>query len=145
MGALADTGDATWTERFFDLGSPWGTAGGDFVAGSSASDAVGACSAANPVGAVFSSAGVVADVQAWVGDASSNNGWILIGDESIEHTARRFASREHSDESIRPVLVVEFQEGGGDVPASSPLGVLLMVLLLAGTSAFAIHRRARQS
>ena len=144
MGAPAADGDATWTERFFGQGMPWGAAGGDFVAGSSGSASVGVCTAVAPVSVVFSSDGVVADVQAWVDDASSNHGWILIGDEVESETARRFVSREHTDRSLIPVLTVEFGEGD-PVPASSTVGMLLTIPLLAGASAFAMHRRARQS
>ena len=144
MGAPAEEGDATWTDRFFDLGMLWATAGGDFVAGSSAGATVGICTAVEPFSALFSGADLVADVQAWVDDASSNHGWILIGDESEPETARRFVSREHTDRSLIPVLTVEFGEGD-PVPASSTVGMLLTILLLSGASAFAMRRRARQS
>lgn len=41
-------------------------------------------------------AALAADVQMWLDDASSNWGWILLGDESVVSTARRFDSRENA-------------------------------------------------
>ncbi|MHC5003383.1 MAG: multicopper oxidase domain-containing protein, partial [Planctomycetota bacterium] len=50
---------------------------------------------------------LVADVQGWVDDPATNFGWIVIGEESVLQTARKFASREGSA-SQRPRLAVTF-------------------------------------
>jgi hypothetical protein len=51
---------------------------------------------------------LVADVQAWLNDPNSNQGWILMSQsEGIPRTARRIAARE-ANASDRPRLVVEF-------------------------------------
>ncbi len=101
-GAAPEPGDATWTQRFWpDI--PWSAAGGDFepLASASASSAVDL-----PV--TFGGAGLASDVQAWIDDPSSNDGWIVIGNEQTIQTTRRLASREAEDERLRPRLVVTF-------------------------------------
>ncbi|MFZ0428169.1 MAG: DNRLRE domain-containing protein, partial [Acidobacteriota bacterium] len=103
-GAAAATGDATWVHTFFDT-SFWGSPGGDFAETASAQQTVGAN---GPY--VWQSAGLLADVQAWVDGPSSNFGWIVIGEESTLGSAKRFNSREAG--SGRPTLSVTF------VPAS---------------------------
>jgi hypothetical protein len=114
LGAPAVSGDATWTERFFDQGQPWTTAGGDFSGVTSASFtllAAQACTDAAPVTInVSSTPQLVNNVQAWVNSPASNFGWILIGDETdLEFgTARRFGSREHTTASSRPQLSVTY-------------------------------------
>ena len=50
---------------------------------------------------------MTADVQAWLDDAATNFGWILIGNESKGKTANRFDTME-SSESARPTLTIEF-------------------------------------
>lgn len=127
MGAPAQNGDATWTERFYDQDMPWDIPGGDYVASSSASASVGICTAVAPVNAVFSSAGLVADVQAWVDDVSSNHGWILIGNETA--LAKRFDSRNHSP-GVRPALEIEFEPPPENLPGLSSNGAVFLVALI---------------
>jgi len=98
-GTAALPGDATWTDSI--LGTLWGTAGGDFAAGSSATQSV------NAVGSYsWSGAGLVADVQAWVDSTAPNDGWILLGNEAATLTAKRFNSR--SNLLNTPQLVIEY-------------------------------------
>ena len=102
-GASAEPGDVTWLHTF----SPeqmWSTPGGDFAAAQSAQAPAGSS------GAVTwgSTSEMVADVQAWVDNPSQSFGWVLMGTESNDRTSKRFASREHDDESARPTLVVQF-------------------------------------
>ena len=83
-GAPATSNDATWRHRFFDT-IFWSTQGGDFSATVSASQSVGA------VGQyTWSSAQMVADVQAWLDNPASNFGWLVLGDETAIATAKRF-------------------------------------------------------
>lgn len=125
MGAPAQTNDATWSHRFYS-GTPWTTPGGDFVGAASATELV------DGVGAYFwSGAGMVADVQAWVDDASSNFGWILLGEEGFGGTAKRFNTRENGTASTRPQLTVVWTP----VPAPGAAGLGLLA------AAFAARRR----
>lgn len=102
-GAASSAGDVTWLHTQFDS-ELWDTPGGDFSAASSAEAALG-----NTTGdAMFAStAALVADVQAWLDDPTSNFGWLLRGDESAAMTARRLFSRE-ADGDNGPQLQIEF-------------------------------------
>jgi spore coat protein A len=102
-GGTATTGDATWLHSFYPS-SFWATAGGDFAASASSSLTV------DRKGSYTwgSSAAMVADVQAWLDDPSSDFGWILIGNESAIETAKRFDSRESGTTTDRPTLQVTF-------------------------------------
>lgn len=98
-GAQATSGDATWIHTFFDT-QFWDSAGGDFAGDESASTAV-----TNGSQTWGSTDQLVADVQAWVDDPSSNFGWILIGNEDTIATAKRFDSRTGT---TPPQLTVEY-------------------------------------
>jgi hypothetical protein len=101
-GAASTAGDATWIHAFFP-GTLWTGAGGDFVAAASASRTV------TGVGSyAWSSAGMVADVQSWLDAPASNYGWLVLGDEIGNNTARRFDSRENSIAANRPKLTVTY-------------------------------------
>ena len=107
IGALASSGEATWSARFHAQQS-WAAPGAapamDFVArASSSADITGTLLL------VFDSTGdLIADVQRWLDNPSSNFGWLLKDQfESIGSTARRFGSREHPTD--RPQLVLEYE------------------------------------
>ena len=52
-------------------------------------------------------AGLVADVQAWINNPSSNFGWLLISENEVSpETARRFGARE--DPTHAPVLTISY-------------------------------------
>lgn len=104
LGAPAQPGDATWLYRFFP-GSPWSTPGGDYIATASASKIVG--SALIPY-TWTSTPALVADVQAWVNDPTTNFGWLIHGNEAVLKSSKKFASREFSDPAKWPSLVVQF-------------------------------------
>ena len=103
-GGSAATGDATWIHTFFP-NSNWTTAGGDFVPTPSTQTMVTGSGAQ-----VFSGAGMVADVQAWVDGTADDFGWLLRDDESGV-SARRYGTRENSN--AMPVLVVDFDPPSG--------------------------------
>jgi hypothetical protein len=108
-GAAAD-GDATWIHTFFETGgegTTWANAGGDFEPAASASTSVGFARTEPYVWG--STAAMVADVQAWLDQPQTNFGWILVGNEATNPTAKRFDSRENEDADIRPHLVIEFE------------------------------------
>lgn len=99
-GAPAISPDATWDDAKFGL-SVWISPGGDFLS----PVATTTIEATNGTYA-WSSAGMASNVQNWLDDPGNNFGWILIGNESTDGTARRFGSRELG---IAPVLVVDYE------------------------------------
>ena len=110
-GAPATTNDATWRHRFFDT-IFWAMQGGDFSATVSASQVVG------PVGQyTWSSAQMVADVQSWLDNPSSNFGWLVLGDESTNATSKRFDTRESASP---PVLTIEYTQRAMPTPRPRP-------------------------
>jgi spore coat protein A len=105
-GEAATANDATWEHTFFDT-QFWTTNGGDYVGSASGSLSVGGLGTYT----WGSTAGLVADVQAWVDSPVSNFGWIVIGDETQNETAKKFASRENGTVANRPLLTVDFTTG----------------------------------
>src|SRR5512134_2027039 len=75
-GAPSAPGDATWKHRFYDT-TLWTSAGGDFSATVSGSTSVGGNGSY-----AWTSPQMIADVQAWLDNPSTNFGWIVIGNES---------------------------------------------------------------
>ncbi len=102
-GAAAAVGDATWFYTFYPSSS-WTNHGGDFSAVISGSLAVGAIGTY-----VFpSQAGMVNDVQFWLDNPTQNFGWVVLGDESVTGTAKRFDTRENAVPANRPILTVTY-------------------------------------
>ena len=101
-GAPASAGDATWLHTFFP-GSFWSSPGGDFEGALSASIEV------KGLGAYQwgSTAQMVADVQMWLDNPSSNHGWMLMEEDNTAD-AQRFDTRENASEADRPRLTVTF-------------------------------------
>jgi hypothetical protein len=122
-GAPAIGSDATWQDAF-NGGLGWTTEGGDFVASASASTSVSISGAAY----TWSSAGLVADVQAWVNGTASNYGWIVIGNESGAGTAKGFASREATTTSQRPQLTITYTVAVPE-PATQALALFAVLFL----------------
>ena len=102
-GAPATAGDATWLHTF-SPSSFWTNVGGDFSATVSGSLVIGATGTY-----VFpSQPGMVSDVQGWLSNPSQNFGWVVIGDESVSGTAKRFDSRENALPVHLPLLTVTY-------------------------------------
>ncbi len=102
LGVPAQSGaDATWNDAFFN-GNNWSSSGGDFIQQASATSSVSGTGFAD-----WSSAGLIADVQAWSNSQSTNFGWILIGEEGNSVSVKRFNSRNGSSAN-RPKLTVTF-------------------------------------
>jgi hypothetical protein len=97
---------STWTLRLGeeDWDIPGAQTGTDFSATSSASVFV-----ANSVEHTFpSTPQLIADVNAWLANPSTNHGWLVkTEDESIGYTARRFASAEGG--AAGPLLEIQFE------------------------------------
>ncbi len=102
-GTIAESGDATWIHRTYPSVN-WANAGGDFVATASAVTNV------DIVGFYVwgSNAAMVADAQAMLDAPAGDHGWIVIGPELGERSAKRFDSRENVDPLVRPTLTIEF-------------------------------------
>ena len=106
-GAPATPNDATWRHRFFDT-IFWITEGGDFSATVSATQSV---DTTGPY--TWSSTQMVADVQSWVDDATSNFGWLVLGNETTAATAKRFDTRESASP---PMLTIQYTPGPRVIP-----------------------------
>ncbi|MBL9147550.1 MAG: DNRLRE domain-containing protein, partial [Phycisphaerae bacterium] len=131
-GAPAAPNDCTWSFATYlapGEGTPWSLPGGDFVPEPSASlrtESVGPN--------VWTGAGLVDDVQAFVSDPASNHGWFLLGDESQPGTARRFDSgNAEPGLGDPPVLTVTWIEPAGcnaDLDGSGAVDAYDLGLLL---------------
>ncbi len=110
-GAPATTNDATWRHRFYNTVF-WTAQGGDFSGTVSASQQVGA----NGAYTWGSTSFMVADVQSWLNNPSSNFGWLVKGDESTSTTAKRFDSRESNNP---PALTIIYTPPSG-TPTPTP-------------------------
>jgi hypothetical protein len=108
-GALASSGEATWSHAM--LGAMmWADAGGTHAGTASATtDVTGVGDYA------WSGAGLAADIQGWLDDPSTNNGWLVRAVNPGSATAKRFGSADNALESERPLLTIEFTP-----PAAGP-------------------------
>jgi hypothetical protein len=101
-GVAATPGDATWFFSTFSS-QTWSAPGGDFTAGASATTSVGTLGQYT-----WSGAGLIADVQQWLTNPSTNFGWLLTGNETAAATSKQFDTRESSIPANRPVLTVDY-------------------------------------
>jgi len=117
-GVTPEASDATWIHRFFG-GAGWINPGGDFVAAASATRSFGGVGTYT----FASSAGAVADVQAWLNTPAGNFGWLLKGPETQNGNARRIATHEEPLATLRPRLLVEY------TPIPAPAGAAVLLVL----------------
>ena len=115
LGLPASPGEATWNSRFHGMDMPWsqpgGEAGVDFVSQASVSDVI--YDVGNSPYIFGSTPGLVADVQYWVDNPSENYGWmLLLADESVDFTARRFGASEGPDAAILTIQYAMVPEPG---------------------------------
>jgi hypothetical protein len=116
LGAPASLNEATWSHRFAGTADTWaapgGLAGVDYVPAASSVEFI-----EGEGNYLFdTSFRMTGDVQSWIDDPASNNGWMLIGfTGDLRYTARRFGAREDSE--FAPLLTVTFQV----IPEPSPL------------------------
>lgn len=101
-GVRAAARDATWQFSLFDSVG-WASPGGDFAA-ASASQSVGGAGAWEWTGG-----GLVSDVQKWLNDPITNNGWMIVSDEQAG-SIKSFASREFENATLRPKLEITWEE-----------------------------------
>jgi hypothetical protein len=122
QGAPATQNDATWIHTFYDS-LFWASPGGDFSITASAVmniDAVGFYTWG-------STSAMVADVQDWLDNPSTNFGWLLIGNEITNQTTKRFETKENTVEANRPVLTVYWSgpSSAGDADGVIPISIEL--------------------
>tara|TARA_R110001592_G_scaffold50449_1_gene156030 strand:+ start:20 stop:4822 length:4803 start_codon:yes stop_codon:yes gene_type:complete len=115
-GAPADADEATWIHSSYDT-ALWATPGGDFDPTARATTSVAGAGAYT-----WKSAEMLADTQAWLDDPASNEGWLLLGNESAGNTVKAFRSDEHITLSELPVFSVVFSLNGG--PGGPTLGTI---------------------
>lgn len=101
-GAPAASGDATWLHRFHP-GTLWTAQGGDFAAQPSFLLATPQTGTASTRGNVT----MIADVQGWLDQPTTNHGWLLKTDETLG-ISRRLDSRESANTTSRPRLIVTY-------------------------------------
>jgi hypothetical protein len=106
-GAEAGPGDVTWLYTFYDA-QTWVQPGGQFLGRVSAETEVAASGAYTWSGTEQ----LRADVTLWAADPGRNFGWVLRGDESASQSAKSFASREHPDPALRPILEITYHLPG---------------------------------
>jgi len=99
----AGTNEANWFYRFAFTSKTWGTPGGapgvDYVSNRSAGEYVYEAGWPYSFGPA---PGLAADVQLWLDHPETNFGWMLIvRNETTDFTARRFGSREDSQNAPR--------------------------------------------
>lgn len=111
-GAAPTANDATWTYRFYP-GSPWPVPGGSYSTSVSATKSITAVGWYT-WGSTFQ---MVADVQQWVDQPSTNMGWAVIGNEVTLQAVKRFDARE-SGPTTQPQLIVTYTP-----PPSNPADV----------------------
>ncbi len=106
-GAPAGPGDVTWIHTTWDA-EFWAHPGGQFRARESARLQVGDSGFYTWSDAPH----LLQDVRLWNRAPGRNFGWLLVGDEAEAQTSKSFASREHPDAALRPLLVITYSLPG---------------------------------
>ncbi|NUP90795.1 MAG: DNRLRE domain-containing protein [Candidatus Sumerlaeia bacterium] len=110
MGTVVE-GAVTWNSRQHsgspEADVPWTLEGGDFEPLPSA---IVSQNGTGPV--TFSGPGLAADLQAWIDGTGPNYGWMLLGDENTDGSARAIWSSDAPNEADRPVLTLTFGPAG---------------------------------
>jgi hypothetical protein len=138
QGLAAGEGDATWNARHFSATTPtlWNTAGGDFAAADSAALGIVGTTLNTPY-TWGSTSGLVADVQSWLNDPSSNFGWELKSDNELTASSvRGFWTREAA-RTGQTAFVPQLQITYTPVPEPAAITLVLASVLVG------IRRRSR--
>ena len=102
-GTLAEPGDATWNHSFYSA-TTWITPGGDFIVTPTMTTTIGGLGTH-----IWSTTPeLITDIQAWVDAPTMNYGWIVRGNEIDSASAKRFATKEHSNATLHPMLTIEY-------------------------------------
>lgn len=132
QGSAAQANDATWTLRYFgQAGTVWngGQPNVDYTPNASASLFFPFPEyTLNSEAMWLSTPSLVSDVQGWLDNPASNNGWMLLNtDEDSNQTFRAFYSRNYVTEALRPQLFVTYA-----IPEPTSIGFALAGVLLIG-------------
>ncbi|HSH04726.1 MAG TPA: Ig-like domain-containing protein, partial [Anaerolineae bacterium] len=112
-GTAATTGDATWAHRFYNT-TTWTTNGGDFILNDTLSQNI-----TGHAVHTISTPEMNADLQLWANNPTTNFGWILLGNETVDSNALRFASKDHPDPNSHPYLNFTFASPAPNLPPSA--------------------------
>lgn len=104
-GAPSTPGDATWIHARFNT-EFWTMPGGDFNPVASASSVVAAVSSPQVI-MIGTTPGLEADVQGWLDDPGSNNGWLLRQEDEAAAVIR-FDSRNNANPTLHPILTIDY-------------------------------------
>jgi hypothetical protein len=91
-GAAAQIGDATWSQSFYPS-TNWITSGGDYDTFASATTTTH-FSDFPITKAIWESSQMITDITNWKNLPTTNFGWVLIGEESTDGSAKGFFSRD---------------------------------------------------
>jgi hypothetical protein len=128
QGAAAENNDATWLYTFYDKANPgasptWDTPGGSYASVASASVLITAGSGNRPFAwSSDNSPSLRTDVQNWLDQPETAFGWIMLGNETVAQTAKRFSGSEATNSAYWPKLTIEYTA----VPEPSTLSLVLM-------------------
>lgn len=103
-GTSADSYDATWLHKYYNTDF-WNSAGGDYSSIVSGSTVVG-----GPGYYTWNSTPqMVKDAQEWKDSYPADYGWMLLGDESVLSTDKRFHSNDADTGAFAPELIVVYE------------------------------------
>lgn len=120
QGAAAGAGDATWNSAA-NGSTSWTTAGGDFGSVS----ATTGFSSTNTTYTFSSTSALIADVQNWLNNPSTNFGWLIKATDEVAVNARELGSRE-GPANQRPSLVINYTV----VPEPASIGLMGSLIAL---------------
>ncbi|HMQ68922.1 MAG TPA: DNRLRE domain-containing protein [Ignavibacteria bacterium] len=103
-GTAASSYDATWLHRYYNT-DLWSSPGGVYSGIVSTSATVGGPGYYN----FNSTPELVADFQSWLDNPSDEFGWILIGDETSDSTAKRFHTADADTIEFQPEVTVIYE------------------------------------
>jgi hypothetical protein len=152
-GAPSTNNDVTWYYSSYNATTPsastqWSKPGGSFSSTVSGSATDNAYTAANPPTGqtvTWSSSQMVADVQSWLNNPSTNFGWLLQNNnETKTQTAKEFETTEANDPSIDylPELQITYDDEGSSVP--EPSSALLALTGVAWCAGMRIRRQGKR-
>jgi hypothetical protein len=134
QGQPAQTGDATWSEPFYNSMTPtqWNTPGGDWTSSlmaSASASSTGSPAAVTWSSAVMMNAMMVSDVQNWLNNPSTNYGWLLKNsNETATKDYLAFWSAQGAaasmNSALAPALTVTY------TPVPEPTSLMLITLCL---------------
>ena len=104
LGDSAHVGKATWTHNSWGI-ETWEIPGGDFDIDPSATAMVSGFDTVE-----WRGSRLVDDINLWLGDESKNHGWILIGEEGVAQTSKRYISKDAPETYYRPTLTLFYHE-----------------------------------